>query len=119
WIDIDDLILFDEGLRNGDFETAETGSVTDWLLTGNASIIDDSAIDGTGLKALTLAPGASATKLAGAVNDGQHYFIAGSAKAIGSPGVLEIRESWLSASGIEIGDSFTTTAIGLAPQQFL
>lgn len=117
WVDVDDVMLFDEGIANGSLEEDEDGPLA-WRLNGGASIVDDSTMEPAGARALLLPTGAQAVKLAGALDDGQTYFVTGLVRADGT-GTLVVEERQLTGSGAIAGVSATTETLTAAPMRFL
>lgn len=119
WIDVDDVVLFDDGLRNGSFEDAyNPAQPGQWNLTGAAGRISDRTLDSSGALALLLPPGTRASQLASALDDGQVHFLAGKARSAMGTGSLRVGETWLSGTGDTVGETSTTLSVETAGTAF-
>ncbi|MBX3730547.1 MAG: hypothetical protein KF858_15320 [Candidatus Sumerlaeia bacterium] len=120
WMDIDDVAIFDEGLRHGNFEgTWDAAHPATWRLASGAAIVADATLEPGGAAALELPPGASAHQLATAFLDGQEYFVAGKARAVASPGTLTLRELWRDARDEPLDAASESLSVSIAPTEFL
>jgi hypothetical protein len=120
WMDIDDVAIFDEGLRHGNFEGAWDGThPATWRLESGAAVVPDATLEPGGAAALELPPGAGAYQLATAVLDGQEYFLAGKARAVASPGTLTLHELWRDARDEPLDAASQSLPVSTAPTEFL
>ncbi len=120
WVDWDDVLIFDEGLKNGGFESDPVlDDPTDWTFDSGAYPVWDKTLEPSGDRAVFLPPGGGVSQISTAKEDGQSYFIAGRARASAIGAELQIVENWQDERGDSVGEfSVSQVTLNEAPTRF-
>jgi len=113
WLDMDDIVAFDEGIANGDFEgVVDAEMFPAWAFAGGGATVADATLQPSGATALRLPVGASASIVAAARDAGQSYFVVGRARA--ESGTATLRLSLRDANPLVVAADHFTTDIAVA-----